>query len=57
MGDVIEHLREPEAELHKTHKMIQRRPLSAYIVDLANDLLTSLSGYWGDRGFTIAVRK
>jgi ubiquinone/menaquinone biosynthesis C-methylase UbiE len=43
--------------LHKTHKMVRRRPLPVFLMDTLNAFFTRVTGKWGDRGFTIAIRK
>jgi SAM-dependent methyltransferase len=42
--------------LHKTHKMVRRKPLPVFLVDTLNAAITRMTGKWGDRGFTIAIR-
>ncbi|RPH35702.1 hypothetical protein EHM92_05725 [bacterium] len=43
--------------LHKTRKLIRKKPLSLFLVDAINAAITDATGKWGDRGFTIAVRQ
>ena len=42
--------------LNRTGKMVRRHPLSVFLLDSMNAMFTSMTGKWGDRGFTIAIR-
>jgi len=42
---------------HNVQKLIRTRPLSVRLIDSMNAIITTLSGAYGDRGFTIAGNK